>query len=90
MEGIIGLAILVVVGYFAIVILIAAIKGLGRTGRWIIDNFPDFFSKVFTSVFLGIVAGFIVGLMSGGNTKIASATGIGVAAAKALYDMFDA
>ena len=71
-------------------ILVAMLKGLGAAGETITSSWPAFFEKVWVSVFSGVAAGLIVGFMLGGDIKWASATGIGVAGAKFIYDIFQA
>jgi hypothetical protein len=71
-------------------ILVAVLKGLSSAGDTITSAWPAFFEKVWVSVASGVVSGLVVGFMLGGDVKWASATGIGVAGAKLLYDIFNA
>jgi hypothetical protein len=89
MAEIIILLSVVTIGYFLIITLVAIIKGIGRMGRRIISNFPRFLGNVFSSIFMGVATGFIVGIVTGGDQGISSATGIGIAAARALFYKYD-
>jgi hypothetical protein len=68
-------------------ILVAAIKGLAAAGSTITTSWPAFFEKVWVSVFSGVAAGLIIGVVFGGDVQWASGTGMGITAAKIIYDL---
>ena len=82
---ILGFGVVIYIGWK---ITVAALKGLIKAGGTISSAWPDFFEKVWISVFSGVAAGLIVGFALGGDVKWASATGLGVAGSKFIYDIF--
>jgi hypothetical protein len=50
------------------------------------QNWPQHFEKIWISVITGVVSGFIIGILAHGNPKIGTASGVGVALAKFIWD----
>jgi hypothetical protein len=90
MNELVFRAVLAVGAYVGWKILLAALKGLASAGETIASSWPAFFEKVWVSVFSGVAAGLIVVLVFGGDVKWASSTGLGIAGAKFVYDIFNA
>ena len=87
MENFIALVVIGVGGYIAWKVLLACLSGLSRAGDSITENWPRHFEKVWTSIITGVVSGFIIGFLAHGNPKIGTATGLGAAAAKFIWDI---
>lgn len=90
MNDLMTLVVFAVGLYIGWKILLAALKGLSSAGQSISSSWPAFFEKVWVSVFSGVAAGLVMGLVLGGDVKLASATGLGIAGAKFVYDVFNA
>jgi len=74
--------------YFAIVIFIAVLKALGRTGSKIVNDWPYFMEKVFYSAIVGLSAGVLVTVLTGGSSEFVTQTAIVAGLAKFGYDTF--
>lgn len=75
--------------YFAIVIFIAILKALGRTGNKIINDWPYFMEKVFYSAIVGLSSGVLVTVLIGGSSsEFVTSTAIVAGLAKFGYDTF--
>jgi hypothetical protein len=79
LEQAILIPVVLVLGYLAIKILAAMIRGLGLYGQTIQSNGPGFFKEVWKSIITGAIGALIVAYFSEGHLLLSGGTGVGVA-----------